>query len=69
MACYFVTPWTFLLSIYLLYQLIVYTNVQFNKFKYIMISKDYDLNSLCISLGFEPCNERTLLVNVTSNIV
>ena len=39
-----------------------------DKFQYIMTGKDYDLNTLCISLCFELYTERNLLVNNTSNI-
>ena len=34
-----------------------------DKFKFILSSKDYDLNMLCISLIFELYNERNSLVN------
>ena len=34
-----------------------------DKVKYILTSKDYDLNVLCMSFIFELYNERNLLVN------
>ena len=40
-----------------------------DKFKYIMTSKDYDFNVLCISLEFDLYNERNILaIDTVSNI-
>ena len=43
-----------------------FTNIS-DKFKFILTSKDYDLNVLCMSFIFELYNERNVLVNKGPN--
>ena len=45
-----------------IYQAFSFMNIS-DKFKYILTSKDYDLNVFCMSFIFELYNERNVLVN------